>query len=54
MKTRYYQQRLWKISWSVARVGRGLWRVVKFYERRARVGLPWQLVKHAVHHQRIP
>lgn len=52
MKTKYYKGRLWKISWSLSRIGHPLWRLVKFYWHREAVGGPWRIVHHAAQETR--
>lgn len=49
MSTRYYRKRLWKISWAKVNDRRGkLIRLVKYYEHREAIGLPWKLVRAIV------
>lgn len=43
--TTYYMNRLWKISWVAVNVGRFGNRLLKFYERREAVGMPWKVIR---------
>lgn len=48
-RTRYYRHRLWKVTHGCNWIGGGIWRYVKFYERRTNIGCAWRLVHHAAY-----